>query len=61
MHKNYNTVTLKLLLSIAKYNSVVVYDLYRVCMQTSVSFLCDLKGSRPGGVPASARISVLTT
>jgi hypothetical protein len=26
---------------------MVVYDLYGVCIQTSVSFLCDLKGYRP--------------
>ena len=60
MHKNYNTVTLKLLHNIAKYNSIVVYDLYRVCIQTSVSFLYDPKGTRPGGSLASACISVLT-
>jgi hypothetical protein len=61
MHKNYNTVAVKLLYNITKYNSIVVYDLYRVYIQTSVSFLFDPKGSRPGGSLASACISVLTT
>jgi hypothetical protein len=28
--------------------SSCVYDLYGVCIQTSVSFLCDPKGTGPG-------------
>jgi hypothetical protein len=30
----------------SKYKSVVVYDMYEVCIQTSVSFWCGVKGSR---------------
>jgi len=36
-----------MIVSISKCKSIVVYDLYGVCLQTSVSFVCDLKGSYP--------------
>jgi len=41
-----------MIVSSSKCKSVVVYDLYGVCIQTLVSFLCDPKGSRvvSGGV-----------
>jgi hypothetical protein len=34
-------------MSSSKYKSIVVYDLYGISIQTSVSLLCDPKGSRP--------------
>jgi hypothetical protein len=33
--------------SSSKFKSVLVYDLYIVCIQTHVLFLSDLKGSHP--------------
>jgi hypothetical protein len=38
-----------MIVSSSKYEAIVVYDLYRVCIPTSALFLCDMKGSHPGG------------